>query len=92
MTTFTTDLPCVPLRQGAEVDGRYIESAKDAAKVFAGRYARRQYGKRGICHHVRLDTYVENGRSANYEAFIGVPDRQGGGITGQNIWLTVTVE
>jgi hypothetical protein len=54
--------------------------------------ARRAYGKRGYCHHVRLDTYTENGSSFNYEAFIGVdqPAKYGGGCSGRNIWLTVT--
>ena len=32
-----------------------VESAKDAAKVFALRFARKRYGRRGGCHHVRLD-------------------------------------
>ena len=67
-----------------------IESAEDAAKLFATRYARRVYGKRGMCHHVRQDSWREDGSQINYEAFVGVPC-EGGGVSGKNIWLSVTI-
>jgi hypothetical protein len=67
-----------------------IETGQDAAREFANRIARNKFGKRGYCHHVRLNCWTEDGRSGNYEAFIGVP-AQGGGTNGHNIWLTVYV-
>ncbi len=75
-----------------ELGGRYLEP-KDAAHIFADRLAKREYGKAGYCHHVRLDTYREDGRSYNYQAFIGKdqPKRYGGGCSGRNIWLTVWI-
>ena len=92
MSRYTTDLPCRSLSDGMEYENGFIENAKDAAKVFADRYARRVYGKRGYCHHVRQDTHTEDGRLFRYEAFIGVQDRTCGGTSGRNIWLSVTVE
>lgn len=89
--TYRTDLPCKPLRDGQDTKDGYVASPKDAAKVFAERWARRIYGKRGYCHHVRLDHYNETGRYQSFEAFIGVP-AWGGGTSGRNITLTVTVE
>jgi len=78
-------------RHGYPDSHRIVECAKDAAKEFAGRIARRQYGRRGYCHHVRLDGVSTDGRYANYEAFIGYP-AQGGGTNGRNIWLAVHVK
>lgn len=67
-----------------------VLNAAEAAKVFAHREARRIYGKRGFCHHVRLDLRTERGNWFLYEAFIGVPVH--GGCTGKNIRFTVTEE
>jgi hypothetical protein len=95
--TYTVDLPCRPLKHGQECGSqaadyyRIVESTKDAAFVFADRYARRIYGKRGYCHHVRSDSYSENGLHHTFEAFIGVP-AEGGGTDGKNIWLHITVK
>jgi hypothetical protein len=65
-----------------------IETSKDAAREFANRIARKVFGRRGYCHHVRLDSWKADGSYANYEAFIGVA-AQGGGTNGRNVWLTV---
>jgi hypothetical protein len=74
-------------------DGYEISSPREAAARFAERLARKIYGKAGYCHHTRLDTYTEDGRCHNYEAFIGkdLPRRYGGGCQGHNVWFTVTV-
>ena len=78
-------------RHGEPSCHREIVSAKDAAWLFADRLAKRTHGKRGYCHHVRMDGASTDGRYANYEAFIGVP-AQGGGTNGKNVWLSVSVE
>src|SRR5262245_59607790 len=78
-------------RHGEPTSHSVVESAKEAAHEFADRIARKVFGKRGYCHHVRLDGASTSGQYANYEAFIGVP-AQGGGTNGHNIWLTVYVE
>lgn len=99
MKTYKCDLPLRPIKLGElYILGRYhgqtikepVESVKDAAFAFAQRYARRVYGKRGICHHVRQDSHREDGSQFNYEAFIGVPC-EGGGTSGKNIWLSVSI-
>ena len=61
--------------------------ASEAASIFADRWARRLWGKRGYCHHARLDSWSESGRFHHFEAFIGTPE--GNGCTGKNVWLTV---
>jgi hypothetical protein len=78
-------------RRGEPSQYREINSAKDAAWLFANRLAKRELGKRGYCHHVRRDGVSTDGRYANFEAFIGVP-AQGGGTDGHNVWLAVYVE
>jgi hypothetical protein len=91
MTRYSTDLPCRPIKLGDTCGHRLVEDARSAASVFADRYARRIYGKRGYCHHVRQDSYTENGRYFNFEAFIGV-NAEGGGTVGKNVWLSVKVQ
>ena len=60
-----------------------------AAEIFAARQARRDYGKRGICRHVRLGPWSLTGPSLMAEAYIGVkvPD---GGCSGHNINILIT--
>lgn len=95
--TFTCD-KFRPVKSGDEVKRGdlidEVESASDAARVFAHRMAQREYGKRGYCHHVRQDTrYVERDgtvRYINYEAFIG-RTVSGGMTSGHNVWLTVHI-
>jgi len=80
------------VRDGDEFDnGRIVENAQDAAALLAGREARRIYGRRGFCHHVRRDCWRADGSSVTFEAFIGVP-WQNTGCSGRNIWLTVELE
>lgn len=81
-----------PIHVGDSYDqGRLtVERMDDAAMAFATRVARRTYGRRGSCHHVRQDGRAVDGSYVNFEAFIGVP-AQGGGMSGQNVWLTIWV-
>lgn len=88
---YSTDLPCRPVQDGAEYRDGFVESARDAAVVFANRYARRVYGKRGHCRVIRLDSWTQDGRLSNFQAFIGIHNRDGS-TTGGNIPLQVIVE
>jgi hypothetical protein len=64
------------------------DSAAEAARIFAGRQARRDYGRRGYCRTMRLDCWTEDGRSHTFEAFIGYSvDRAT--TSGRNVWLYV---
>ena len=63
---------------------RKATDAKHAADIIA----RREYGKRGFCRSIRLDSYTEDRRSYTYEAFIGRPVRgEPGTTTGRNVWI-----
>lgn len=62
-------------------------NADEAAEIFANRWARREYGKRGFCYKARLDSWGEHGSFHTFECFVGVPE--GNGCTGRNIWLAV---
>lgn len=79
-----------PIRQGIVIGHREIIGASDAAFIFATREARGEYGRRGFCHHVRRDSWREDGSTVTFEAFIGVP-WDCTGCQGHNIWLTVGV-
>jgi hypothetical protein len=66
------------------------ESAREAAEIFATRQARRDYGRKGHCRTIRLDSWTENGKSHTFEAFIGKPvpgDRSA--TSGRNVWVYV---
>lgn len=104
MTTYTCG-KMRPIKTGTEFLGRRnrygipaweltVESASDAAKIFARRIAQEDYGSRGFCHHVRQDCrYQERDgtiSSITFEAMIGVPWERHG-CSGQNIWLTVHI-
>jgi len=78
-------------RRGEPSQYREINDARDAAWLFANRLAKREYGKRGYCHHVLMDCASTDGRYANYEAFIGVRV-EGGATSGKNVWLAVYIE
>lgn len=63
---------------------RRAESAEQAADIIA----RREYGKRGICRTLRLDSYTEDRRNYTYEAFIGRPVKgEPGATAGRNVWI-----
>jgi hypothetical protein len=69
------------------------ESATAAASALAERQARRDYGRRGFMHHIRLDSWTRDGRSHTFQAFIGRPvPGEHYTCAGRNIWLTVEAE
>lgn len=78
-------------RRGEPMQYRKINTARDAAWLFANRLAKREYGRKGYCHHARLDCASADGRYGHYECFIGVP-AEGGGTTGKNIRLSVHID
>ena len=55
------------------------------AEYVAGILARREYGKRGVCRSINLESWSSDGSSHTYQAFIGIPD--GNGCTGRNVWI-----
>jgi hypothetical protein len=65
------------------------ENRKDAAAIIADRIARRRYGSKGYCHHVRFDCHTMDGRQDAYEAFVGY-SVQGSSCEGVNIWVYVS--
>ena len=68
-----------------------VDDPSDAARVFAGRTARADYGRRGCVGALRLDSWSEDGTFCSYEAFIGSP-AVGGGVDGRNIQLHISIE
>jgi len=64
------------------------DSAREAAQVFAGREARREFGKRAYVRVLRLDSWTENGHSHTFEAFIG-RDVAPNECSGRNVWIHV---
>jgi hypothetical protein len=63
------------------------ESATDAAYVFAGRLARRLYGRRGVVGSLRYDSGTRDGDMAVFSPFLGTCDDNG--IVGKNEWMHV---
>lgn len=65
--------------------------AREAAEIFATRAARRAYGRRAYCRTLRLDSWTQDGRQHNYQAFIGrdVPGQRGA-TSGRDEWICVT--
>ena len=63
-------------------------SASDAARIFAGRMARKEYGRRGYVRSMRLNSWAENGQSHTFEAFIGRD--VGNACSGRNEWVYVS--
>lgn len=64
------------------------ESARDAAEVFAGREARRQYGARGYCRTCCPGAHTPDGRTQEFNCFIGYATGMHE-TTGHNVTLTV---
>lgn len=68
------------------------ESMGEAAGIFAGRKARREFGKSGYCRTVRQDAWAEDGSLAEFEAFIGYTPagkHNRGSTVGRNVRFTV---
>jgi hypothetical protein len=89
MTTYTCD-NFKPIRYGDECGQIIIETAKDAARVFAARYARKMFGKRGTATAIRADSWTQDGRIHNFQAFVG-RHTSNGGVSGRNEYFTVYV-
>lgn len=64
------------------------ESATEAARIFAGRQARRDFGRRGYVRTLRLDCWTEDRRSHTFEAFIGY-NVERDACAGRNVWIYV---
>jgi hypothetical protein len=79
------------IRLGEEYDGCIVESPKDAAHVFASRYARREFGEQGQCWRVQLRVIFANGGYCVCQAVIGAP-HEGVGASGQDLWFTICVD
>lgn len=82
-----------PIPQGFE-DSKYrtVDDSKAAAWMFAARMARREFGKRGYCRTLRLDSRAMDGSYVNYEVFIGVRCSHDLTTTaGHNVWLTIYI-
>jgi hypothetical protein len=99
MTTYTCK-PYKPVRQGDEYwwhDRRgepdsviTVNDAKDAARVFATRLARKRFGHRGAVVTSHVDNWSADGRYVNVQCFIGYRC-DGGGYNGQHEYFTVYV-
>lgn len=66
------------------------KSAEEAAEIFANRLARREFGRRGYCRTLRLDSWTRDGTLHVFEAFIG-KSLPGDPFTtaGHNSWIRV---
>ena len=69
-----------------------VQTAIDAATVFANRLARREYGRKGYARTVRPDSWTPDGSSHTFEVFIGTDGPQHGTTVGRNEWLYVSVK
>jgi hypothetical protein len=89
MTPFPTALYSVTTSTSYDPPARIrAESDEDAARQVADRIARRWYGRKGYCHHVRYDCRtMHKPTTYTYEAFVGHP--VGNGCQGRHIWLYV---
>lgn len=67
------------------------ETIKEAAKIFAERQARRRYGRSAHCRTCTMGAYAQNGKFAEFSAFIGyIADRrEPNTTTGTNFNFTV---
>ncbi len=71
-----------------EFKGVTAESIKEAAKIFATRAAKRKYGRAAYCRTCTMGSYAEDGRLAEFSAFIGYTTGQNE-TSGNNINFTV---
>ena len=66
------------------------DSAREAARVFATRLARKKYGRAGYCRTLRLDSWTEDSKNHTFQAFIGRAVRgEPGATTGNDEWIFV---
>ena len=62
-------------------------SMKEAAEIFAYRFARRTYGKNADVRTLNQNCYSVNGKTAEYNAFIGIT--KANETTGNNIHFVI---
>lgn len=66
------------------------ESHREAARIFADRQARRDYGRNGFCRTLRADGRTFDGKMHTFEAFIGKPvPGERSATRGHNVWIYV---
>lgn len=68
------------------------DTMHDAAEIFAGREARKRYGKSGYVRTCNQQAHAADGSLAEYDAFIGYTPagkHNRGNTVGNNIRLTV---
>lgn len=65
------------------------DDISDAARTFANRAARQEFGRAGYARTLRLDTWTRDESSFAYQAFIG-RDTSQNTCTGHNIWLHIS--
>ena len=63
------------------------ETIKDAARIFANRKARAEFGVKGEARTCEIGAYAQDGRLAEFSAFIGIT--RGNETTGRNVHFTV---
>jgi hypothetical protein len=63
------------------------ETALEAAEIIAGRIARRQYGRRGYCRVLRMESWSADHSHSEYSAFLGY--KRNGETIGSNVRFTV---
>ena len=70
-----------------------MDSPRAAAAAFAARLAHREFGQRGHCRTIRLDSSSQDGMHDSYEAFIGAPAPTDPCTTaGHNVWIEVDIK
>ena len=60
----------------------------EVGEAFAGRIARREFGKSGVVRTVNMGSYSQDGSVVEFNAFIGIT--KGSETTGRNFHFTVT--
>ena len=66
----------------------YADTMQDAAEIFALRKAIAEFGRRAQVGALRMDCWAQDGRFAEFEAFIGRPSGLNQ-TTGYNVHFTV---
>lgn len=65
------------------------DSKSEAVGIFAARLARRKYGRRAYARTLNVNSWSQDGRTTEYQAFVGVRTGRNE-TTGSNIYFTVT--
>ena len=67
-----------------------VDDIDDAAGIFAGRMARRDYGRSGLVAHCNREGWSEDFTSVHYSAFVGFTGEPGQiSFCGHNVHFTV---